>query len=510
MRSKHYILTQFMLITFQGLLYFLLFISFFSILSITNPSILNLTRTAATTMATFVVILAILTIVYGGYDIINKKSRSVFSSIMIATLFSDIVTYFQLQIMNVNPANPEANASLILFGEDFLLLLLILLLQIGLIYFFVNTGYKLYHRINPPRGCCIITSSQELSIHVAEKIATFRRKFKLCDVVHYECPDVQKTIEAYDVIFLAGIPDTEEAQLQNFCYSHNKTTYLLAELEDVIISSAQQQVIDDTPFLYIHRVEPTPMQRFVKRAVDIIISVLGLIITSPIMLIASLFIFCADQGPIFFRQKRATLNGKVFEIIKFRTMYQEDARAANPYSATEDDYRITPVGKVLRKYRIDELPQLYNVLRGEMSIVGPRPEMLENVTKYEQEVPEFKYRQQMKAGLTGLAQIDGKYNTSPKDKAILDLMYIENFTLLMDWKLILRTVTIFFRRDSTEGFGSPKKREVNCPKMRTEPLLEDTVPAAQGSQASKAPTPSQETKTPEDNPEEDNPLRAAL
>jgi hypothetical protein len=145
-------------------------------------------------------------------------------------------------------------------------------------------------------------------------------------------------------------------------------------------------------------------------------------------------------------------------------MYQ-DACDAMGQSACENDERITKVGRVLRKFRIDELPQLINVLKGDMSIVGPRPEMLENLERYTQEVPEFEYRKQMKAGLTGVAQIDGKYNTTPKDKVILDLFYIENFSLMLDIKTILRTATIFFRRDSTEGFHLG--RRVRCPAMRT-------------------------------------------
>ncbi len=472
MHSNRFMGTQLMKITFQSLLYVFLFLSFFSALSITNPQIINISRTAATTMATFAIIMSILTFVYGGYDIGNKKPRSVFSSILIVTLLADIITYFQLQIMNVNP---EKNATLLLFGEDFALFCGAVFMQIGLIYFFTTLGYYLYFKINPPQRCCIVTSSQELAAHVAEKMATFPKKFHLCDVVHYDCPDVEKAIEAYDAIFLAGIPDTEEAHLENVCYRQNKTIYLLAELEDVIISSAQQNILEDAAFLYIHRVELTLVQRFVKRFFDILISVLGLVVFSPLMLIAAVCILLFEGKPVFFRQKRATLNGKVFEIVKFRTMYQDQGRQTE-FSARKDDRRIMPLGRILRKYRIDEIPQLYNVFLGDMSIVGPRPEMLENVTKYEQEVPEFKYRQQMKAGLTGLAQIDGKYNTSPKDKAILDLMYIENFTLAMDLKLMLRTLTVFFRRDSTEGFGG---KRTACPKMRTAALARESAPEAE-------------------------------
>jgi len=466
MRDRRFITSQVITLLFQIVLNALLFVTFFSILSLNNPQIINLSRTAATTMATFVIILALLNFVYGGHDPGKKKARSLFSSILLSALFADVITYLQLQIMNVNPEN---NPRLILFGEDIIWLSLIIALQIGLIYFLITIVYFFDRRLNPPQSCCIVTSSQELAAHVSKKIASFRHRFQLLEVAHYECPDIHETIRRHDVIFLAGIPDTEEGQLQNLCYAQNKTIYLLAELEDVVISTAQQIILDDTPFLYIHRVEPTLLQRFIKRLIDIAFSLIGLILFMPVMLIAAGCLFLSDRhGPIFFFQKRATLHGHVFEIIKFRTMYgNAPGEAETAFSARENDARITPLGRVLRQFRIDELPQLYNVLRGDMSIVGPRPEMLANVAKYEQEVPEFKYRQQMKAGLTGLAQIDGKYNTSPKDKAILDLFYIENFSLLTDWKLIMRTLTIFFRRDSTEGFGTSHRKKTNCPKMRT-------------------------------------------
>lgn len=469
--DRRYLLSQVMKTVFQCLLYLSLFLAFFLLLSITNPQIINLSRTAATTMATFAILLLIFTLVYGGYQLGVKKARSVFSSLVIAITLTDVVTYLQLEIMNVNPAK---NNRLILVGEDFGLFLAAMILQVGAIYLFVSLGYHFYFRINPPEKCLIITSSQEQAQHIAEKIATFRQKYKLSDVLHYQCPDVQRAILEHDVVFLAGIPDTEEAQLKSFCYEYGKTIYLQAELEDVVVSTSQQSVIDDTLFLYIHRVEPTLFQRGVKRASDIGLSVLGLAVTSPLLLISAVAIKLSSPGRVFFRQKRATIGGKVFEIIKFRTMYENACETA-AQSACENDERITRLGRFMRKYRIDELPQLLNVLKGDMSIVGPRPEMLENVDRYTQEVPEFEYRKQMKAGLTGMAQIDGKYNTTPKDKVILDLMYIENFSLMLDVKLILRTVTIFFRRDSTEGFHAT--RRAFCPEMRTQERDLETLAA---------------------------------
>ena len=471
MRSKRFFATQTMKLCFQVLLYIFLFVSFFGMLSISNPALLNISRTAATTIATFVVVMCVMTVIYGGYDIGVKRLRTVFAGLLLATLFTDIITYVQLQTMNVNPQNPDANVRLTLGGEDLLLLLGAIALQLAAITLMVFLGYRFYYRLNPPQDCLLITSSQELAEHVAEKIATFKQLYRLTEVVHYECPDVKQTIMQHDVVFLAGIPDTEEALLETYCYKHNKSMYLLAEMEDVIISTAQQSILDDTPFLYIHRVEPTLMQLFIKRASDIVFSLLGLIITIPVMLATAIVLKCSHNGSVLFRQKRATLNGRVFEILKFRTMYV--SQETDCTSARKDDERITPIGRFLRKHRLDELPQLINVLRGDMSIVGPRPEMLENVDRYTREVPEFRYRQQLKAGLTGLAQIEGKYNTSPKDKAILDLLYIESFSLPYDVKLILRTFTVFFRRDSTEGFG---EKRVDCPRMRVKPCSHVKAP----------------------------------
>lgn len=473
MQRKRFYATQLMKLGFQALLYIFLFAAYFGMLSITNTALLNISRTAAATMATFSCSMMLLTAVYGGFEIDHKKKRTVFANLSLATFFADLITYVILQIMNTNPNNPEANATIILWGEDLALMAGAFVLQVGIIYFLISMGFRCYYRINPVQDCCIITSSQEMANHVADKMSGFGRKFNLREVVHYECPDIRQTIRRHEVIFLAGVPDTEEAALQSYCYKHHKTIYLLAELEDVVISTAQQTIMDDTAFLYIQPMVPTLTQRVAKRACDIGISLIGLIITSPVMLVTWLLLKFSRNGSPFFRQKRATLNGMVFEIIKFRTMYEDSAAV----SARENDDRITPIGRFLRKYRIDELPQLFNVLHGEMSLVGPRPEMLENVDRYTREVPEFRYRQQMKAGLTGLAQIEGKYNTSPKDKAILDLLYIENFSLAYDFKLMLRTLTIFFRRDSTEGFHN---RRASCPVMRVAALEDEpvAVPAA--------------------------------
>ena len=451
---------------FQVLLYLCVFFVFFFLQAINNPQLLSYTRTTAVTIATFAIMIVLLANVYGGFQMGERKTRSVFFGILISVILTDVVTYLLLQIMNVNPAN---NPRLILFGMDFLWFCVAVVLQIGLIYLIVRLGDNIYYKLNPPQSCCIVAASQELADHVAEKLYTFPKRYRLCDVLHYHCDDLHETILENDVVFLVGIPDTEEAAIEAFCYQHGKSMYLTAELEDVIISSSAQMVIDDTLFLHTFQVEPTLFQRVMKRAMDIVFSAIGIVVLSPIMLISAIIIKSYDKGPVFFKQKRATINGRVFTIIKFRTMFDHDqSKPLN--STTVNDDRITKVGHILRRLRIDELPQLFNIFVGDMSIVGPRPEMLENVDRYTRDVPEFVYRQKMKAGMTGLAQIDGKYNTTPKDKVILDLMYIHKFSLMSDIRLMLRTVTVFFRPDSVEGFHSKKVKTMPIrirPKTRT-------------------------------------------
>ena len=197
---------------------------------------------------------------------------------------------------------------------------------------------------------------------------------------------------------------------------------------------------------------------FLKRAMDIIGSLILIICTSPLMLFAAVGVKLSSPGPILFKQERVGLNKKPFYMYKFRSMRAQDGSIH--VSAKKDDDRITKVGHIIRKFRIDELPQLINVLKSDMSIVGPRPEMLENVEKYTDDLPEFRYRLRAKAGLTGLAQIYGKYNTSPRDKLIMDLAYIQQYSVWLDLKLILRTALVLLTpEESTEAFEDKKTEE---------------------------------------------------
>ena len=209
------------------------------------------------------------------------------------------------------------------------------------------------------------------------------------------------------------------------------------------------------PFLRIDRYDPSPLYLIAKRAFDVVASALALIILSPVMLITALAIKLTDGGPVFYRQVRLTKNGKPFKVLKFRSMRTDAEKdGVARLSTGEKDDRITPVGRIIRKVRIDELPQLFNILGGSMSIVGPRPERPEIAAQYEEELPEFALRLQAKAGLTGYAQVYGKYNTTPYDKLQMDLMYIAHPSFWEDLRIMLATVKILFIPESTEGVAA--------------------------------------------------------
>ena len=214
-----------------------------------------------------------------------------------------------------------------------------------------------------------------------------------------------------------------------------------------------------SPLLLSKNSGPTLEQQIAKRCLDVVVSFFMLLLASPLMLLVALAVKLYDGGNIIYKQKRLTIGGKEFYVYKFRSMRMDAEKDGVARLASENDDRITPVGRLIRMTRLDEFPQLINVLKGEMSLVGPRPERPEIAEKYEEWLPQFKTRLKVKAGLTGYAQIYGKYNTTPYDKLKLDLIYIQNYSFFMDLKLLLLTVKILFMKESTEGVSSSKEEE---------------------------------------------------
>ncbi len=261
-----------------------------------------------------------------------------------------------------------------------------------------------------------------------------------------------KILDGVDVVFLCGIHSRERNIILKQCVARGIQVYLIPRIGDVLMSSAERMHMFHLPMLRVKRYDPNPEYLFVKRAFDIVVSGLALLVFSPVMLVVGIAIKATDGGPAFYKQCRLTKDGKKFDVLKFRSMRVDAEKdGVARLSTGEKDDRITPIGRFIRKCRLDELPQLINIFKGEMTIVGPRPERPEIAAQYEKDLPEFALRLQAKAGLTGYAQVYGKYNTTPYDKLQMDLMYIANPSFTEDLKIMFATVKILFVPDSTEG-----------------------------------------------------------
>ena len=282
------------------------------------------------------------------------------------------------------------------------------------------------------------------------------RHFKVTDILYVdECiADIADSLKDADTVFMCDLHSHDRNQIVKYCVQHGIQAYVFPRIGDVIMSNAEPLHLFHRPVLHIERYNPTPEYLFIKRFFDIILSATALVILSPVMIIVAIIIKKTDGGTVFYKQERLTKNGKPFKVLKFRSMRmdaEKDGVARLSYG--DNDPRITPIGRFIRSVRIDELPQLFNILHGEMSIVGPRPERPEICEQYEKDLPEWPLRLQAKCGLTGYAQVYGQYNTTPYDKLLLDLMYISKPSLAEDLKIILATVKILFMPESTEGIA---------------------------------------------------------
>ena len=420
------------------------FLIFFGLLGIENRQVRVLSRTSIMMAAFYIFLMLTLTFVYGGANSRFRLDKAIFQTLSLSLLITDTVAYGVFLVMSVNDANNREFRFV-----SFPYFILSIALQMIWTFLLVKLSGAFWNYVTPPERTLLVMSELDDSEKVRKAINSFGGRYKIWRETSFDASDIHEMIRDSDAVFFYEVPAGAREELINYCYKHLINIYLNPDLADVVRMTSRQMMFSDLPFLSKEFGIMTFEQRIVKRSSDILLSCLALIVLSPVLIVSALAIKLDDRGPVFFKQRRATIHGRVFEIYKFRTMRVN----VENHSAEKGDTRITKAGKILRKYRIDELPQLINIIKGDMSIVGPRPEMLENVTEYEKKLPEFKYRLRMKAGLTGLAQVLGRYNTSSRDKLILDLMYIENFSLSMDLKIIFQTLLVLMNaEDSTEGF----------------------------------------------------------
>ncbi len=437
---------------FRVLTYGCLTALFFGLMAIYNWPLRHPSRTLATTALTFGTMILVMNAVYGGYAVGKRKSKPVISSMSLSILATDAVTYLQLQIMNVNDNN---NTHLELFGPDFPLLLLCMRAADRGHHLLGAAGQQHVFQRHAAQRVSAGAGSPAEKRRLLRRMNVYRLQWQVTDAALYSDADLAARIAKVETVVLGEVPEDRRNAVLQMCYAQQKNVLCCAALEDIMVSNGKQLIIDDAPFLEISASHMTLNQRIIKRLMDLVVSGLGLVLLSPLLGVISLCIYLEDGGPVIFRQQRVTLRGRIFTIYKFRTMRKDACEMKHQVSASKGDPRITRVGGVLRRCRLDELPQLVNIFHGDMTLVGPRPEMVENVEKYKAQYPAFVYRERMKAGLTGYAQIEGKYNTTPEDKLMLDLVYIESFSIWLDVKLLFRTLTVFFKADSTEGFDAP-------------------------------------------------------
>ncbi len=319
----------------------------------------------------------------------------------------------------------------------------------------------IYKLLFPPLEVLEINGEYEHDLKY--KVDSRPDKYKIVKSIDCSMPidELEAEMKKHDAVLLNDLPAEIKNKILKICLEDGLRVYFTPKISDIIVKASSDLNLFDTPLCLCRNVGMTFRQRFFKRLTDIVLSLVALIIASPFMLITAIAIKIEDHGPVFFRQERVTKDGKHFMILKFRSMIVDAEKDGKSHPAGEKDPRITKVGNFIRATRIDELPQILNILKGDMSIVGPRPERWEHVEQYTKEIQEFPLRLKVKGGLTGYAQVYGKYNTNALDKLKLDLMYIENYSLLLDFQIICETVRVIFQKESTEGFDAEAAKELH-------------------------------------------------
>ncbi len=390
-------------------------------------------------LVVYMLVYTIFTRSFNGFRIGYLKTAGLIGSQILGLLATNFITYLQLSLLG---------RSLV----DVVPLLLLTVYQFLLASIWAAGANYVYSKIYPPRKMIIVygnTNARDLVTKMSSRVD----KYMICSSVSIteDLETIKEKILDFEAVIICDVPSNLRNQILKFTYDKSIRTYITPKISDVILRGSEEIHLFDTPLLLSRNLGLSFEQRVLKRAMDLVMALICFVIASPFMLVTALAIKLYDRGPVLYSQERLTLNGKVFKVYKFRSMIVDAEKDGVARLAKDNDSRITPVGKIIRKIRFDELPQLLNILKGDMSFVGPRPERPEIAKQYEETIPEFSYRLKAKAGLTGYAQVMGKYNTTPYDKLKLDLMYIEQQSIVLDIRILLLTIKTIFVPDSTEG-----------------------------------------------------------
>ena len=390
-------------------------------------------------LALYALLMFFFSTMYGGLKIGQLRRIEVMLSQYLSLLFTNIVAYMVICLLAFGFVNP-GQLCLVFLVE----MIVSTIWNVIIIYF--------YNRIFQPWKILLIYGERPAA-DLVYKVEARRDKYAIYDAINVDegIDAIAEKMKSFQAVIIGDISAIKRNDILKYCYAHKIRAYVIPKVSDIILMGADRIHVFDTPFLLSKGYTLSFDQRFAKRTLDLVIAVPLTVLLSPVMLLTALAIKLYDRGPVFYRQVRCTKNNREFEIIKFRSMIVNAESDGVAKLASENDSRITPVGHFIRATRIDELPQLFNVLKGEMSIVGPRPERPFFVKQFIAQKPEYDYRHNVKPGITGLAQIAGKYNTSAYDKLIYDLLYIQDVSVKTDLMIMLQTFKVLLTKSSTEG-----------------------------------------------------------
>ncbi|MCL2634554.1 MAG: sugar transferase [Oscillospiraceae bacterium] len=337
--------------------------------------------------------------------------------------------------------------------------LLIIAAQIVFIIPAVFLVNKLYYTVKPAHKAIIIYSNKEKADDYCLRLQNHKKKFIVINSLSQDEPQeiLLRNIDEAESVFFLNIEEKNKEYLFDYCFARSKHMYILPTFSGVLLHTSQVSWISRTPMFLPGNSQMSIEARFIKRCMDVVVSLLAIILLSGLMAITWLAIRLSDRGPAIYKQTRVTKNAEEFTLYKFRSMRVDAEKDGVARLMSKNDDRVTPIGRFIRRVRIDELPQLFNILNGDMSLVGPRPERPEIIEQYKLKYPNFSFRLKVKAGLTGLAQVFGDYSISPDEKLLLDIMYIEQFSIWQDIKLIMQTVKVLFLPSSTQGVTEKKQ-----------------------------------------------------
>lgn len=373
------------------------------------------------------------------------KASDMFLADAWTLLCVNTVTFLQIALMAVWPART--------WGGKLLPMVWATLADFVIAAVWAVASQYIYRAAFPPRKLLLIHGDRPVEL-ILDKIGSRKDRYRIVKTMNVSEGMErlkEEAVSGYEGVLMWEVPDKTRNVLLKFLYSRSIRIYFVPKISDVLVKGSGQLHLFDMPIYMLREYSLSFGQRIAKRSIDIVCSLILLVVTSPIMAVTALAIKLYDRGPVFYRQVRCTQNARKFTILKFRSMRVDAEKDGVVRMASRHDGRITPIGRFIRAVRIDELPQLLNILRGDMSFIGPRPERPELIEEYLNEMPEFAFRMKVKAGLAGYAQVYGKYNTTPYDKLKLDLTYIENYSVWLDIRLMLLTLKILLKAESTEG-----------------------------------------------------------